>query len=503
VSAIRAAEARRAAGILLHPTCLPGPYGIGDIGGEAHAFVDWLKGAGQRLWQVLALGPPGHGGSPYSSHSAFAGSPLLVGLDRLLEAGLLNAGDLADAPSGDPARVDFGHVVPWKAQVLRRAFARFKQGADPARLSAFRGFRSAREQKAWLDDWCLYSAIKARHAGAAWPSWPEPLRRREEAALEAARAELLDEVELHAFVQFLFFEQWAALKRAANSAGIRIVGDIPIYVALDSADCWANQSLFDLDDHQQPRGVAGVPPDYFSRTGQLWGNPLYRWDRMQKAGFEWWLARLRANLRLADVVRIDHFRAFASYWAVPATEQTAVNGRWVKAPGKALFDTVRRRLGDVAIVAEDLGHITPDVERLLEHTRFPRMKVLQFAFSQLDDPFLPHNYESNCVVYTGTHDNDTTRGWWAGLNETDRGRVLDYLGGRPEEIEWSLIRGAYNSVADRALVPLQDVLGLGAEARMNTPALAAGNWAWRARRHEFTPERQARLRRLAELSGRV
>lgn len=451
---------------------------------------------------MLPLGPVGHGHSPYSGHSAFAGNPLLVSPDRLREDGLLDEADLAARPAFSVDRVEFARVVPWKEKLLRTAWARFLGGSAAELRPSFDAFRSSPDQTAWLDDWSLFAALKARFGGTSWTTWPDALRRREKDSLRTARRELGAEVDYQAFVQFLFFRQWKALHDAARARHVAIFGDLPIYVALDSADVWAHPELFDLDGELQPHAIAGVPPDYFSETGQLWGNPLYRWERMAEDDFAWWIERLRANLRIADVVRIDHFRAFASYWAVPAGEKTAIHGRWIKAPGRALFRAVRRALGDVAIAAEDLGHITPDVERLLDFAGFPRMKVLQFAFSKPDDPFLPHNYSANCVVYTGTHDNDTTRSWWAALNETDKGRVLDYLGGDPNGIEWSLIRASYASVAERAIVPMQDALGLGSEARMNTPAESDGNWDWRVRREQLRPELAARLRRLAELFGR-
>jgi 4-alpha-glucanotransferase len=494
---------RRAAGLLLHPTSLPGPFGIGDLGPEAHAFLDFCERAGQRLWQVLPLGPVGEGYSPYSSHSAFAGNPMLISPERLREEQLLADDELRERPDFPTDHVDFARVASWKEALLRKAHARFVAAPPPDLQAARDAFGGAPEQRAWLDDWCLFSALKSRNGGKAWSEWPAPERRREPAALAAARSELAAEYNYHAFVQFLFFRQWHALHEAARARRVAVLGDLPMYVASDSADVWSHPELFDLNDELAANAVAGVPPDYFSATGQLWGNPLYRWDRMGEDGFAWWIERLRANLRLADVARIDHFRAFASYWAVPAGEQTAVHGRWVKAPGRALFKAVKQALPGAEIVAEDLGHITPDVEKLLDVTGFPRMKVLQFAFSKTDDPFLPHNHDRNCVVYTGTHDNETTRGWWGSLNQTDRARVIDYTGGDGREIEWSLIRAAYNSVAERAVAPLQDALGLGNEARMNTPAKPEGNWGWRARSEHFRPELAERLRRLAELSGRA
>jgi 4-alpha-glucanotransferase len=496
-------DRRRAAGLLLHPTSLPGRHGIGELGPEAHAFLDFCESAGQRLWQVLPLGPVGDGYSPYSSHSAFAGNPLLVSPARLAEEGLLDEDELARAPEFPLDRVDFEKALAWKEALLRQAHARLLATPGSELHAALAAFRSAPEQASWLEDWCLFWALKRRHGGTAWSEWPAPLRRREKKALAAARDELRQESDHNAFVQFLFFRQWRALHDAARAKGIEVLGDLPMYVAHDSADVWSHPELFDLDEDLEPIAVAGVPPDYFSKTGQLWGNPLYRWQAMEKDGFAWWIERMRANLRVADIVRIDHFRAFASYWAVPAGEETAVNGRWVEAPGRAVFRALEQALPNAAIVAEDLGYVTPDVTELLEATGFPRMTVLQFAFWETDDPFLPHNHRRNSVVYTGTHDNETTRGWWGSLNETDRARVLDYLGADPREIEWSLIRMAYNSVAERAVVPLQDVLGLGNEARMNTPAVPNGNWAWRARAEHFRPELAARLRRLAVLSGRA
>lgn len=451
---------------------------------------------------MLPLGPAGAGASPYSSHSAFAGNPLLVSPELLVADGLLPAAEL-DSPAGDPRRVDFAAVGRFKERLLRVAFARLAGGPAGGLARELRRFRLAPDQAGWLEDWCLYCALKARHGGASWTDWPRPLRRRERSALDEARRELAGEIDYHAFVQFLFARQWRALHQAARAAGLRVFGDIPIYVALDSADVWARPRLFDLDAELRPRAVAGVPPDYFSRTGQLWGNPLYRWDRMKQNGFAWWIERLRANLRTADVVRIDHFRAFSGYWAVPAGEATAIHGRWRKAPGRELFAAVRRALGEPQIVAEDLGLITPDVERLIEHTGFPGMKVLQFAFGEDDHVFLPHNHLRNSVVYTGTHDNDTTRGWWSTLDAGARARVLAYVGGGERDVVWNLVRAAYQSVAERAIVPLQDALDLGAEARMNTPAQPAGNWSWRAVAEDFTPQLAERLRRLAELTGRA
>ncbi|MGE5276080.1 MAG: 4-alpha-glucanotransferase [Acidobacteriota bacterium] len=492
----------RAAGILLHPTSLPGPFGIGDLGPEADRFLQWAASAGQTLWQVLPLGPTGHGDAPYGCSSAFAGNPLLISPELLRQEGLLPAWAPEARPASPDDRVDFDSVIPWKERILRQSWEHFREHAN----SGFRGeldaFCAAPEQADWLSDWALFAALKTRHHGRGWLSWGHELRTRDPGALERARRELSAEIAYQTYLQFLFFRQWGRVKRAANELGIAVMGDIPIYTALDSADVWANERLFTLDAEGFPTSVSGVPPDYFSATGQLWGNPLYRWDRIAEEGYGWWIARIRANLRACDLLRIDHFRAFAQYWAVPASERTALNGQWLPGPGRALFDAVRADLGSLPIVAEDLGIITEDVRELLGSIGIPGMKVLQFAFYEPDSEYLPHRHVPNSVVYTGTHDNDTARGWYASLNPEERERVWDYLGSDGREIHWDLARAAYASVSRRAIVPMQDVLGLGSEARMNTPAEAAGNWRWRAPGWAFRPEDAARLRRMAVLTGR-
>ena len=469
----------RAAGLLLHPTSLPGRFGIGDLGPSADRFLDWAEAAGQKIWQVLPLGPTG-GPSPYGALSSFAGNPLLISPERLVEEGLLSAAALADAPDFPRDRVAWGDVRAWKDRVLRCAWSGASSSAPLA--AEIRAFRKSREQRPWLDDWSRFAA--RRVLGDA-----------------AGAREVAAEKGYQDFLQFVFFRQWARLREEATRRSIALFGDVPIYVAADSADVASHPELFALDEQGRPIEVAGVPPDYFSATGQLWGYPLYRWDRMAESGFAWWIARLRAAFRLTDMVRLDHFRGFAQYWAVPAGDPTAETGRWRPGPGRALFDAVRRELGDVSLVAEDLGTITPDVRELLEGVGLPGMKVLQFAFYG-EDSYLPHRHVPNAVVYTGTHDNDTARGWWNGLTGEERARVRDYLGSDGAEIEWDLIRAAYSSVAARAIVPVQDVFGLGSEARMNTPGEGAGSWSWRAREEDFTPERAARLRRLASLTGR-
>ncbi|MBI2302256.1 MAG: 4-alpha-glucanotransferase [Armatimonadetes bacterium] len=470
----------RAAGVHLHPTSLPGPFGIGDLGPAAYRFVDFLVAGRQRLWQVNPLGPTGYGDSPYAGLSAFAGNPNLLSPELLLAADLLSPDDLQDVPAFPPERVDFGWIIPWKRQLLERVFARYSDGAAPGVHERVAAFRQAPAVRAWLDDYALFAALKERHGGAVWNTWGDGAARRDPTALDAWRAELGRAIDYHVLVQYLFSEQWSRVKAYANQHGIHLIGDIPIFVAYDSADVWAHPDLFELEADGSPRAVAGVPPDYFSATGQLWGNPLYDWPVLEDRRFAWWIERFRAMLRLVDAVRLDHFRGFESYWRVPAGETTAVNGQWVKCPGERLFAAVGRALGSLPIMAEDLGVITPQVEALREGFGFPGMKVLQFAFVEgSDGGFLPHRYPRNCVVYSGTHDNDTAVGWWATCPVEERRRVARYLGREPGEIHQELLRLALASVADTALCPLQDVLGLGSEARMNFPGRPAGNWTWR------------------------
>jgi len=491
----------RSAGILLHPTSLPGPFAIGDVGPCAERFLAWAEAAGQRLWQVLPLGPTGAGNSPYTSASAFAGNPLLISPELLAEEGLLGVAD-PGVPWNVDGRVDFAAARPWKERCLRASWGRFRAEAAPALREELEAFAAAPEQTPWLEDWARFAALKGRFGDRAWTEWGPDLAFRDPDALAAADAELADEIAFHRYVQFVFARQWRRLKTRAAARGIALVGDIPIYVAHDSADVWANQDLFELDGAGRPMAVAGVPPDYFSATGQLWGNPLYRWDRLEDEGFRWWIARIRSCLAACDLLRIDHFRAFAAYWSVPAVERTALGGRWVPGPGRRLFDAAREALGPLPILAEDLGDIDADVRALLDALGFPGMKVLQFGFYGSDSEYLPHRHVPNAVVYTGTHDNDTARGWYGALKPEERERVWDYLGSDGREVEWSLIRAAYGSVADRAMVPLQDVLGLGSEARMNTPSEPADNWRWRAPEDAWRPELAARLKRMAILSGR-
>ncbi|TCJ20568.1 4-alpha-glucanotransferase [Rubrobacter taiwanensis] len=480
----------RSGGVLLHPTSLPGGCGIGELGPEAYRFLDFLHAGGQRIWQMLPLGPVGPDGSPYRSYSAFAGNPLLISTERLVRDGLLDEAP-PDAP-GDA--VDHTTAGKLKRELLRRAHLRF---VPPP------GFRKfCRANGWWLEDYALFTALKRAHGGRAWNEWGRELRTRDPAALEEARRELADELEFQRFAQYLFFRHFWDLRRAANGRGVRIFGDIPIFVAHDSADVWANQHLFHLDSGGDPSVVAGVPPDYFSETGQLWGNPLYDWSAMEREGYGWWKSRLRMALSLCDIVRVDHFRGFEAYWEIPAGEPTARNGRWVEGPGARLFETLRAELGELPVVAENLGTITPEVERLRRRYELPGMKVLQFAFTDPENEYLPHNYtDPNFVVYTGTHDNDTTPGWWASATEEERSFARRYLG-REEPSVWDFVRLALSSVADVAVIPMQDLLELGSEARMNTPGTPAGNWQWRMRPDAAAPQLAQRLRELSRLYNR-
>jgi 4-alpha-glucanotransferase len=504
---------RRAAGILLHPTALPGPHGIGELGRDAVAFLDFLKDAGQSLWQVLPLGPTGYGDSPYQSLSAFAGNPLLLSLEGLRVDGLLDDDDLKPAHDLPRAAVDFGALIGFKRPLLAKAHAAFEARAGAEARDAFEAFRE--RQASWLPDFALYAALKRAYGGAPWYEWDPSLARREPSALAKARTEQTPELRGVEFEQWLFFSQWGKLRAEARARGIRIMGDVPIFVSHDSADVWAHPELFHLDDEGQPTLQAGVPPDYFSATGQLWGNPLYRWDELARTGYAWWIERVRAVLSLVDVVRLDHFRGFEACWEVPGGERTAENGHWVKVPGAALFEALEAALGALPIVAENLGLITPEVEALRKRLGFPGMAVLQFAFGGDDSTshFLPHNLPREVVAYTATHDNDTAVGWWGGgVGESTRSakdverehaRALAYVGGDGTEIHWDFVRALYVSVADTVIVPLQDVLGLGSETRMNLPGRADGNWRWRCDSSALTPELRSRLRALAAVSGRL
>jgi len=491
----------RAGGILLHPSSLPGPYGIGDLGPQAYKFVNWLDSTGCKLWQVLPLGPTGYGDSPYQCFSAFAGNPYLISFDALFEDGLLNQSDVEEMPDFSPSRVDYGQLIPWKLDLLQKAFSRMASTSRTLR-SEFEQFRV--HNASWLDDYALFMSLKEANGGGAWSGWDKSLRKREPAALEKARSDHQDDILRHSFYQFLFFRQWHTLRAYANERDIRIIGDIPIFIAYDSADAWANPDLFFLDENSLPSVVAGVPPDYFSKTGQLWGNPLYRWNVHRKSGYAWWLERLRSVLTFVDVVRLDHFRGFAGYYEIPYGEPTAEKGKWMTGPGKHFFTTVSRELGgsengSLPIIAEDLGVITPDVVELRDSFHLPGMKILQFGFVSPADPFLPHNYVSHCVAYTGTHDNDTALGWLASAPESERKFALRYLNSDGSDFAWDLIRAVWSSVAVHAIAPMQDLLSLGTEARMNFPSRLGGNWEWRMKEEDMSEKLAGRLREFNEL----
>lgn len=467
----------RASGILLHPTSLPGQFGIGDLGAHAYRFIDLLAECQQKLWQIFPLGPTGYGDSPYQCFSAFAGNPLLISLERLADEGLLAQHDL-DCEPFDEHHIDYGKVIHAKTVLLKKAHQNFLDSASAKQKQQYETF--CERQQAWLEDYALFMALKDAHEGAVWNSWEEKLVTRDPETLTSWKKQLAKQISYQEFIQYLFFEQWRKVKEYANNKGIKIIGDIPIFVAFDSTEAWSHPDLFFFDKTGHPLYVAGVPPDYFSATGQLWGNPLYRWDVMKKRGYKWWIARFEKIFELVDIVRVDHFRGFAKYWRVPAGEKTAIKGSWKPGPGKRLFRTIEHALGKLPIIAEDLGVITADVVALREAFDFPGMKILQFAFdSDEENDYLPHSYDKNCVVYTGTHDNDTTLGWFEKASKKDRQKVKTYFQTEGDDICWDFIRAAWSSVADMAIIPLQDILCLGSEARMNTPATLGKNWGWR------------------------
>ena len=493
----------RSSGILFHPTSLPGKYGIGTLGKEAYAFIDFLKKSRQKLWQIFPLGPTGYGDSPYQSFSSFAGNPYLIDFDLLIEAHLLSEEDLRDVFFGDNEEyIDYGAVYNQKYPLLRKAYENFKSSDNHEMRENLEHFK--RENASWLNDYSLYISLKNHFNGLPWNEWAHDIKNREHGAMEHYKNELADDIEYHNFIQFLFFKQWGDVKRYANENGIKIIGDIPIFVAADSSDAWANPEIFLFDEERKPVKVAGVPPDYFSATGQLWGNPLYNWQKLKETNYSWWVERVRANLSTCDIIRIDHFRGFEAYWAVPYGDDTAINGQWEPGPGIDLFNAIKSQLGELPIIAEDLGLMTQGVIDLREATGFPGMKILGFAFdSGEENDYLPHTYTKNCVVYTGTHDNDTLIGWFQKAKEEDRQFARDYLNSRSDdEIHWDAIRGAWSSVANMAISPVQDFLGLGSEARINTPGVAAGNWQWRLRHGVLTDELAERIAKLTRVYSR-
>lgn len=503
----------RVSGVLLHPTSLPSPYGIGDLGQDAYDFVDFLHESGQRLWQVLPLTHTGFGDSPYQSFSAFAGQPLLISPSDLAELGLLTKEDLDSCPECDPKHVDYGTIIPWKNQILKTAHTNFTRltGSKASNKTAVSELKKeykafCKEQAFWLDDYSMFMALKDDNGGVSWLNWDEAYRKPTAKLKKETKKRLSAEIDYYCFIQFLFFRQWMALKKYANDRQIEIIGDIPIFVSMDSADVWANQHLFQLDSKGYPTKVAGVPPDYFSETGQLWGNPLYQWDVHEKEGYAWWISRIRSQLNSLDYLRIDHFRGFEAYWSIPYGEETAINGKWVKGPDKKLFAAIQDALGnDLPIIAEDLGVITEEVEDLRDSFAFPGMKVLQFAFNDLgESDFHPHNFTTtNCVCYTGTHDNDTTKGWYETLDEACKEKYCRYVNLREgDEISSSMVRLGLSSIAAFAIFPLQDLLNIGTEGRMNTPGVAAGNWGWRYEKGALSEKLAKELKELSGLYGR-
>lgn len=504
----------RSSGILLHVTSLPGHFGTGDLGPAARQFVDFLARAGQRYWQVLPVGPTGYGHSPYQSLSVFAGNPQLISPELLRDHGWLPAEALANAPQFSATEVEFARVHAWREKLLNVAYANFKAAHGGREAAAFDAFCEA--QQDWLENYALFSALRAEHSQAAWTSWEPALVHREPAALKRWAERLADRIDCERFLQFQFFKQWRALQEYADERGVHFIGDVPIFTAQDSADVWAEASLFQLDANGLPTAVAGVPPDYFSETGQRWGNPVYRWEEHERTNYAWWKRRFQKILELVVAVRIDHFRGFESYWEIPAHLPDARGGRWVASPGEMLFRSVEQAIGPLPAIAEDLGVITPEVEALRDALGFPGMRVLQFAFG--DDAkaidYQPHNYPRHCFVYTGTHDNDTAVGWLSDRDVTSTTRtteqiarelafVKSYLGSDGAQMHWDLIRLAWSSVADVAMAPLQDVLGLGREARMNLPGTSTGNWKWRVTEAALTPQVADRLGELTAIYGRT
>lgn len=492
----------RYSGVLAHPTSFPSPYGIGDLGDGAYEFIDFLEASGQHLWQILPLVPTTFGDSPYQGFSVFAGNPLLISPDLLVKKKLLKETDVQDIPAFDPVKVDYTAVKEYKNSLYEKAFETFLHTADKNLLEEYDSFCAANDF--WLEDYCLFMAGKDYHDGKEWLAWNDSLVNPTKAQKEEWKKKLKTEILYYSFLQYLFYSQWYELKAYANEKNIAIIGDLPIFVALDSADVWANKSLFKLDSKGFPTVVAGVPPDYFSATGQLWGNPLYDWEEHKKDGYSWWISRIQNQIDLVDYLRIDHFRGFEAYWAVPYGEKTALNGEWKKGPGEDLFRAIQGALGeDLPIFAEDLGVITPEVEKLRDAFQFPGMRVLQFAFEGGESTFLPHQFDTrNCICYTGTHDNDTTAGWYDHASEYARDKVRRYMNTDASSISWDFIRICLGTIAKYAIFPVQDLLKLGSEARMNVPGVGEGNWAWRFQKGDLNSGMAEGLKQMTQLFGR-
>ncbi len=496
----------RKSGTLLHLTSLPSEFGIGDMGRGAYKFADFLAASGQTVWQVLPFSPSSSacGNSPYCSFSAFAGNPLMIGPDLLVQDGYVSWNDLSKAPAFAADRTDYEKASAFKNELLGIAYERFRDMTDGKCL--YQTF--ANESAHWLNDYALFMSLKEHFGGVSWHEWPWEIRDRTESALKEWTFKLADRIEREKFYQFLFFRQWSALKGYCNRKKIQVIGDIPIYVSYDSADVWSHPEFFKLDGEKRPLLVSGVPPDYFSSTGQLWGNPVYDWDRLRATSYDWWLGRMEHNLKSFDMVRLDHFRGFVAFWEVPATETTAINGRWVETPAKDFFDTLLRRFPSLPIIAEDLGIITPDVREIMTAFNFPGMKLLLFAFGDdtATNPYIPHNHIENCIVYTGTHDNNTAKGWFMhDATEREKENLINYLGMEIDEnnVSRQLIRTVMTSVASIAIIPMQDFLGLGSEARMNTPSVTFGNWEWRVTPEQLNPEVSREILETNRLYGRL
>lgn len=503
VTASRKKQRSRMSGILVHPTSFPSPYGIGDLGKGAYDFIDFLESSGQHLWQVLPLGPTGFGDSPYQGFSAFAGQPLIISPEKLMELNLLTEADFADMPQWDPRKVDYGPAIQFKIRLLQTACAAFWHTPDKTLLEEFEHF--CENESEWLDDYALFMAAKDAHGGRCWLEWEEEMTAPTAAVRETWREKLSEQIRYYQFVQFIFNKQWMELKEYAHEHEVEIIGDIPIFVALDSCDVWANKKLFQLDSKGYPTNVAGVPPDYFSATGQLWGNPLYDWEVHKETGFQWWIRRIRRQLSMVDYLRIDHFRGFEAYWSIPAGEETAIGGQWVKGPCEDLFLAIQKELGsDLPIFAEDLGIITPEVEQLRDMFGFPGMKVLQFGFGDMEDKnYIPHFYTTpNCICYTGTHDNDTTMGWYQTQPEIIKDRVRRYGNTDGNQVSLDFIRFCLGSIAKYAIFPIQDLFVMGSNARMNIPGVAAANWNFRYIQEDLTKERQEWLLKTTRLYNR-
>lgn len=486
----------RKSGILLHPTSLYGKEGIGTLGDSLYEFINFLSKSKQKLWQIFPLGPTGYGDSPYQCFSAFAGNPYLIDLETLAKEGYLSFEDINIDFGDDVEKINYGLIYERKLPILKKAYINFKEDDDFIKFE--------KDNSYWLEDFSQFSAFKEYFGGISWLEWPKEYKNRDSKALETLNSKLENEIKYFKFLQYIFFKQWKNVKAYANSKGIEIIGDIPIFVSMDSADAWSNNEIFQFDKDRNPVKVAGVPPDYFSATGQLWGNPLFDWDKLKETGYKWWIDRVKANLSLYDIIRIDHFRGFESYWSINYGEETAINGKWEKGPGMNLFNAIRESLGDLNIIAEDLGTLTDDVVKLKNDTGFPGMRILQFAFSQdPENEYLPHNYDNNTVVYTGTHDNDTTNSWFSNLNDIEKQEVREYINVYDDNgIVYGLIRAALSSVADIAIIPMQDYLNLGGFARINTPGLAAGNWQWRLKNDGLSDELAKTISHLTEIYGR-